>query len=51
MIAMAYQAQLASWMWPPELQYIIRPGGAVLSNDGSIRPNAWVVAIRSSLNF
>ena len=27
------------------------PGGGVLNSDGSIRPNAWVIAIHSSLNF
>jgi porin len=52
MIETIYQAQLAPWwMLQPELQYIIRPGGGVLNSDGSIRPNAWVIAIRSSLNF
>jgi porin len=51
-IEMMYQAQLAPW-WTlqPELQYIVRPGGGVLNPDGSLRPNAWVVAIRSSLDF
>jgi porin len=49
---MMYQAQLAPWwMLQPELQYIIRPGGGVLNPDGSFRPNAWVIAVRSSLNF
>jgi porin len=51
-IEMMYQAQLAPWwMLQPELQYIIRPGGGVLNPDGSFRPNAWVIAVRSSLNF
>ena len=45
-------AQLAPWwMLQPELQYIIRPGGGVLNPDGSFRPNAWVIAVRSSFNF
>ncbi len=52
MVEMMYQAQLAPWwMLQPEVQYIIRPGGGVLNSDGSLRPNAWVIAVRSSLNF
>ena len=52
MIESMYQAQLAPW-WTlqPDLQYIIRPGAGVLNPDGSLRPNAWVVGLRSSLNF
>ena len=52
MIELMYQAQLAKW-WTlqPDLQYIIRPGGGVLNSDGSLRPNAWVVGVRTSLNF
>ena len=52
MVEMMYQAQLAPW-WTlqPEVQYIIRPGGGVLNSDGSFRPNAWVIAIRSALSF
>jgi porin len=52
MVEMIYQAQLAPWwMLQPEVQYIIRPGGGVLNSDGSLRPNAWVIAIRSTLSF
>jgi porin len=52
MFELMYQAQLAPW-WTlqPEMQYIVRPAGGVLNNDGSLRPNAWVIAIRSSINF
>ena len=52
MVEMMYQAQLAPW-WivQPEVQYIIRPGGGVLNSDGGLRPNAWVIAIRSALSF
>ena len=47
-----YQAQLAPWwMLQPDLQCIIRPGGGVLNPGGSFRPNAWVIGLRSSLNF
>ena len=51
-IEMMYQANLRPW-WTlqPELQYIIRPGGGVLNPDGSLRPNAWVIGLRSTLNF
>jgi porin len=52
MIEMIYQAQLAPWwMLQPEVQYIIRPGGGVINSDGSLRPNAWVIAVRSALSF
>jgi porin len=52
MIEMMYQAQMAPWwMLQPEVQYIIRPGGGVLNSDGSLRPNAWVIAVRSALSF
>jgi porin len=52
MIEMMYQAQLAPWwMLQPEVQYIIRPGAGVLNSDGSLRPNAWVIAVRSALSF
>jgi porin len=52
MIELIYRAQLTKW-WTlqPDLQYIIRPGGGVLNQDGSLRPNAWVVGLRTSLNF
>jgi porin len=51
-IEMMYQAQLTPWwLLQPELQYIISPGGGVLNTDGTIRQNAWVIAVRSSLNF
>jgi porin len=52
MIELIYQAQLTPWwMLQPEMQYIIRPAGGVLNSDGTFRPNAWVIAVRSSLNF
>jgi porin len=52
MIEMMYQAQLAKW-WTlqPELQYIIRPGGGVLNADDGVRADAWVISLRSTLNF
>jgi len=52
MVEMIYQAQIAPWwMLQPEVQYIVRPGGGVLNPDGSLRPNAWVIAVRSALSF
>jgi porin len=52
MIEMMYQAQLTPWwMLQPDLQYIINPGGGVLNPDGSLRRNAWVIGVRSSLSF
>jgi porin len=52
MVELMYLAQLAVW-WTvqPDMQYIIRPSGGVLNSDGSLRPNAWVIAIRSTLSF
>jgi porin len=52
MIEMMYQAKPKPW-WTlqPELQYIIQPGGGVLNPDGRLRPNAWVIGLRSTLNF
>jgi porin len=52
MIEMMYQAQVRPW-WTlqPELQCIIRPSGGVLNPDGRLRPNAWVLGLRSTLNF
>ena len=52
MVEMIYQAQIAPWwMLQPEVQYIFRPGAGVLNSDGSFRQNAWVIALRSALNF
>jgi porin len=51
-IEVMYQAQWTKW-WTaqPEMQYIIRPGGGVLNSDGSLRPNAVVIALRSTISF
>jgi porin len=51
-IELMYQAQLKPWwMLQPDLQYVINPGGGVLNADGSLRRNALVIGVRSSLNF
>jgi porin len=52
MIEMTYQAQLTPWlMVQPDLQYIVNLGGGVLNPDGSLRKNAWVIGVRSLINF
>jgi porin len=52
MIEMMYQAQLTPWlMVQPDLQYIVNLGGGVLNPDGTSRKNAWVIGIRSIINF
>jgi carbohydrate-selective porin OprB len=35
----------------PDLQWIFQPGGHVLNADGSIRRDALVLGLRSSLTF
>jgi porin len=52
MIEMMYQAQLTPWlMVQPDFQYIVNLGGGVLNPDGTLRKNAWVIGIRSTINF
>jgi porin len=52
MVELTYQAKLAPW-WTLQtsFQYIMRPDGGVLNDDGSIRPNARVLGIRSAISF
>jgi porin len=52
MIEVMYQAQWTKW-WTvqPEMQYIIRPGAGVLNPGDGLRPNAWVIAFRSTISF
>ena len=38
-------------MVQPDLQYIVNPGGGVLNPDGALRKNAWVIGVRSLINF
>jgi porin len=51
-VEMNYLAQMAPW-WTlqPQIQYIVHPGGGVLNSDGSVRPDALVIGIRSALRF
>jgi hypothetical protein len=39
----------AGWTVQPEMQYIIRPGGGVLNSGDGLRPNALVIALRSTI--
>jgi porin len=52
MVEVMYQAKWTPW-WTvqPEMQYIIRPGGGVLNSGDGLRPNAWVIALRSTISF
>jgi porin len=51
-IEMTYQAQLRPWLLvQPDVQYVINPGGGVLNPDGSLRKNASVIGLRTSVNF
>ncbi|HZP70919.1 MAG TPA: carbohydrate porin [Pseudolabrys sp.] len=52
MVELTYQAKLAPW-WTLQasFQNIVRPGGGVLNDDGSIRPNAQVFGLRSAVTF
>jgi carbohydrate-selective porin OprB len=52
MIEMMYQTQWTKW-WTvqPEVQYIIRSGGGVLNPGDGLRPNAWVMVLRSTISF
>jgi porin len=52
MIELMYQPKWTRW-WTvqPEMQYIIRPSGGVLNSGDGLRPNALVIALRSTISF
>jgi porin len=51
-LEVTYQMQVTPWMtMQPDLQWIFQPGGHVLNADGSIRRDALVLGLRSSLTF
>jgi porin len=52
LVELTYQAKLAPW-WTVQgdLQYIIRPGGGVLNQDGTFNENAWVAGLRTNVLF
>jgi len=51
-IEVTYKARVAPW-WTlqADLQYILRPSGGVLNEDGSPRQNSWIAGIRSAVTF
>ena len=47
-----YIAQLLpGWTLQPDFQYVWNPGGNVLNDDGSLRKNAAVFGLRTSINY
>ena len=52
LIEATYKAKLRPW-WTlqGDVQYVIRPSGGVLNDDGTLRRNAVVVGLRSAVNF
>ncbi len=51
-LELTYQAQLTPWMVvQPDVQYVINPSGRVLNENGSIRQNALILGLRSTLTF
>ena len=51
-LEISYQAQVTPWMTlQPDLQRIFHPSGNVLNADGSVRKDALVLGLRSTLTF
>jgi hypothetical protein len=51
-MAAAHQALVTPRMTlPPDVLYVLHPGGHVLDPDGSIRRDALVAGLRAVLNF
>ena len=51
-LELSYQIQVTPWMTlQPDLQRIFHPGGNVLNADGSLRKDALVLGLRSTLTF
>jgi porin len=51
-LELTYQMQIAPWMTlQPDMQYVFNPGGRVLNDDGSVRPNALILGLRSTITF
>ena len=55
MLEFTYQAQIMQgWTVQPDVQYIFHPGGNVANPfdpTGAVIPNAWVLAVRTTVNF
>ncbi len=52
LLELTYQAPVTHW-WTlqPDLQVVINPGGRVANANGTVRPNALVLALRTALTF
>ena len=51
-LELTYQIQVTPWSQvQPDAQYIINPGGHVLNDNGSVRPNALVFGLRSAITL
>jgi porin len=51
-LEISYRAQVAGW-WTlqPDLQLVFNPGGRVANTNGTVRPTALVLGLRTALNF
>jgi porin len=51
-LELTYQAQVTGW-WSlqPDLQAVFNPGGRVANANGTVRPNALVIGLRSQVTF
>jgi porin len=51
-LELTYQMQIAPWMMlQPDMQFVFNPGGRVLNDNGSVRPNALILGLRSAITF
>jgi porin len=51
-LEVTYQAQVTGWwILQPDLQAVFNPGGRVTNANGTVRPNALVVGLRTVLTF
>jgi porin len=51
-LELTYQVQVTPW-WTlqPDLQVVFNPGGRVANTNGTVRPNALVLALRTAVTF
>ncbi len=51
-LELTYQMQIAPWMTlQPDMQFVFNPGGRVFNDNGSVRPNALILGLRSAIIF
>jgi porin len=51
-LELTYQMQVTPWLTvQPDAQYVFNPGGHVLNDNGTVRPNALVFGLRSAITF